>query len=79
MLFRSLRVGMGLDCLNSDDKSALVLAVEKQGAGVLKILLDELEPLSFEDNEAILSAARLRGDSDVLTVVQKALATKAQP
>ena len=76
---KMLRVGMGLDCLDSDDKSALVLAVEKQGAGVLKILLDEVEPLSFEDNEAILSAARLRGDSDVLTVVEKALAAKAQP
>ena len=70
---KMLRAGMRLDCQDSEGKSALELAVEKQGAEVVKRLLDSSKSLKLADNEAIISAARRRGDAEVLSAIDQVL------
>ena len=64
---------MRLDCQDSEGKSALERAVEKQGAEVVKRLLDSSKSLKLADNEAIISAARRRGDAEVLSAIDRVL------
>jgi hypothetical protein len=74
-----LRVGMGLDCLDSEGKSALALAVEMQSAGVVKRLLDARPTLKTVDYDAIMAAGKRRGDVEVLSAIEEAMGNKQLP